>query len=150
LAIPRDHLVRIAGKAAMGSFKNAWGIITGLIPVVYCVGFLIYFANVERFTGVPVGNQLGPTVLGLGVVALLFSIPVILRIARLLRAPPTSKDEARRTAEVFADSPSDFDADAAIARYMAQRQAAEAASASLPDDGAPPQAPRRGFGRKRS
>jgi hypothetical protein len=134
----------------MGTFKNAWGIVVGLIPVLYCVGFLIYFTNVEGFTGVPVGNQLGPTIIGLGVVAMLFSIPVILRIARLFRAPPAPANDARRTAEVFADAPSDFDPDAAIARYMAQRAAAESAGTPAADgDSPPPQPPRPAFGRKR-
>lgn len=137
----------------MRATRSVFGIVIGLIPILYCLGFLVYFANVEHFTGVPVGNALGPTVIGLGVVALLVSIPVILRIARLFRTPAPAPDEARRTAQVFADAPGDFDADAAIARYLALRTAADSRAAAAPDNAAPEpgaSSPRPGFGRKRS
>ena len=129
----------------MRTFKSVFGIIGALIPVLYCVGLLVYFVGVERWTGVPVGNALGPTILGLGVVGLLFSIPLVLRIRKLFVQPAQSKVEIQRTAQVFADEPSQFDPDAAIARYMAKRGQAEA-SVSPSDE--PP--PRPSFGRKRT
>lgn len=145
----------------MRELKSVFGIIAGLIPVLYCVGFLVYFANVTYFTGVPVGQSaLGPTIIGLGVVAMLFAIPVLIRFIRLFTRPKPTAAETRRTAEVFADTPSDFDADDAIARYLAQRETAGAQPAPASPSGrasalAGPSASagapaRSGFGRKRT
>lgn len=124
----------------MQSLKSAARIIGALIPLLYCGGLLFYFANAERFTGVPIGNGLAPAILGLGVVSILFSIPLVLRVARLFRTPAPPRGTGRSGPTPQAE-PSDFDPDAAIARYLAQRG----------EPGPPVPVPTRpGFGRKRS
>jgi hypothetical protein len=107
----------------MGTISPALGIVRALIPVLFCGGFLVYFAGVERWTGVPVGNALTPTIFGLGILTFLFAIPLILRIARLLGPPPPRRPGPRPSEDSLAARRSDFDADAAIARYLARREA---------------------------
>jgi hypothetical protein len=141
----------LAGRRGMQPLKNAFGIIGALVPILYCVGFLIYFANVQYFTGVPVGNALGPTMLGLGAVAILFAIPLVLRVARLFRrTPPPGAGGGTRGGPRGGPSPdeerSDFDPDAAIARYMAQRPASPDPQSGSASAAASP--PRPTFGRK--
>jgi hypothetical protein len=125
----------------MTSVKSVFGVGAALLPVAYCGGLLYYFTQNNTLSG-PVGQGLGPTVLGLGAVGLLFCAPVIFKLLKLF-AP--AKPEAGKGREVADEEPvSSFDADAALARYMA-RKAAQG-------DGQPPRfepsAPRGGFGRK--
>jgi hypothetical protein len=134
----------------MRTVRNIFGLVGAAIPVLYCGGLFIYFANVQSFTGVPVGDELNPTMIGLGVVGLLFLIPLAFKILRLVReagAPRSGGGGGRADGSPPAER-SDFDPDAAIARYLAQR----------PPDGhgaPPPLAPARpparlaAFGRKR-
>ncbi|HYE29198.1 MAG TPA: hypothetical protein VD887_13610 [Allosphingosinicella sp.] len=127
------------------TYSPALGIFRALMPVLFCGGFLVYFAGVERWTGVPVGDALTPTVFGLGILALLFAIPLVLRIARLLGPPPPRKPGSPPRQEPLAPGPGDFDADAAIARYLARREPASPPSPPAPAAAA--QAPP-SFGRK--
>jgi hypothetical protein len=99
-----------------------FGLIGAAIPVLYCGGLLLYFAGVRNAFGGWLDRALGPTMVGLGVIGLLFLIPLVLRIRRLVAplAPPRSgggpgPNEAPR------EERSDFDPDAAIARYLARR-----------------------------
>jgi hypothetical protein len=128
-----------------GTKSPALGIIRALIPVLFCGGFLVYFAGVERWTGVPVGDALTPTILGLGILTLLFAIPLVLRVARLLGPPPPRKPGPRPSEDPTAAERSDFDADAAIARYLARREAARPPPAPASAAVAPPPPT---FGRK--
>lgn len=129
----------------MATASPALGIVKALIPVLFCGGFLVWFAGVERWTGVPVGNALVPTIVGLAVLTVLFAIPLVLRIARLGGPPPPRRPGPPPGEEPPADESGGFDADAAIARYLARRGPGAPppppASAAL----APPPS---GFGRK--
>ncbi|MEA3041224.1 MAG: hypothetical protein QOC65_713 [Sphingomonadales bacterium] len=107
----------------MAPLSLALGIVRALIPFLFCGGFLVYFAGVERWTGVPVGNAVAPTVLGLGILTFLFAIPLVLRVARLVGPPQPRKPGPRPSEDPLAAERSDFDADAAIARYLARREA---------------------------
>ncbi|HEX8365027.1 MAG TPA: hypothetical protein VF603_07070 [Allosphingosinicella sp.] len=127
------------------TYSPALGIFRALMPVLFCGGFLVYFAGVERWTGVPVGDALTPTIFGLGLLTLLFAIPLVLRIARLLGPPPPRRPGSPPRQEPLADERSDFDADAAIARYLARREAGGPPSPPAPAAAAPPPP---GFGRK--
>lgn len=82
---------------------------------------------------------LGPTLLGLGAVALLGSVPWIVKLVLRSNTPSASGVVAEEEA---------FDADAALARYMARKAAAgdEPVVALDEDDEAP--AARPSFGRK--
>jgi hypothetical protein len=124
----------------MGSVKSVVGLIAALLPVGYCGYFLYYFVDVSGDSG-PAAMGLGPTVLGLGIVGLLFCIPLVLKLMRLAsgpRAPAPGGGEREMPAE------STFDADAALARYMA-RKATGAVEAPVPPRDA---APRATFGRR--
>jgi len=71
---------------------------------------------------------LGPTVIGLGVVSLLFCIPLVLKLVRLFSGP-RSPGPRRDAPDADDDDDGGAAADAIIARYMA-RQAAEAEAQS--------------------
>jgi hypothetical protein len=134
----------------MQTMKSAFGVIRALVPVLYCGGLLYYFLDVGSVHDLAT-NGLGPTVLGLGVVGLLFCIPLILKIARLFRGPgsPGSKGGPDAPAD---SSDSGFDADAAIARYMAWRstEADPGPLATPPAQESSRPAARPSFGRKAS
>ena len=74
----------------METFKTASGLIKALVPVLYFGGLLYYFFDVS---GGSIENAnmigLGPTLLGLGIVGLIFCIPLAIRIARILNGPRT-------------------------------------------------------------
>ena len=114
---------------AVETFKTAVGLIRALFPVIYFSGLLFYFLDVS---GGSIDQAwaigLGPTILGLGVVGLLFCIPLGIKIVRILNGPraPGSGGGPGRSAP---DDDDGFDADAVVARYMAQRPV-EAAPAS--------------------
>ncbi len=129
----------------MSSVKSVFGVIGALLPVAYCGGLLYYFTQNNELTG-PVGQGLGPTVLGLGALGLLFCVPVIIKVTKIFsRAGSPAPQAAGGAAD--ADDGSGFDADAALARYMARKaaQAEGQATAPAPFDAA---APRPSFGRK--
>lgn len=134
----------------MQSLKSVFGVLGALVPVVYCGGLIYYFIGNTGSIEDAQALGLGPTLLGLGVVGALFCIPLFVKILRLvfgLRAPASS---ARLRASASAkDGDDEFDPDATIARYMAQRSA-EAASepTTTPpsNNGNPPNRPT--FGRR--
>jgi hypothetical protein len=104
--------------------KSGWGLIGALLPILYCGGLIYYFLDLSGSFHEADQDGLGPTVLGLAAVGLLFCVPLLVKIIRLFAKPrpPGSCDGP--------DGPSEddtTDADAIIARYRA-RQAAEAAT----------------------
>jgi hypothetical protein len=134
------------------TFKTAIGLIRALFPVIYFSGLLFYFLDVS---GGSIDQAwaigLGPTILGLGVVGLLFSIPLGIKIARILNGPrtPGSGDGPGRPEP---DDDDGFDADAVVARYLAQRPAEAVPNAPaarpVPKGGGPTRPA--GFGRRTS
>jgi hypothetical protein len=118
----------------MQPVKNVFGILGALLPIVYCGGLVWYFSGVGGFDGVT-ATSLGPTILGLGAIGLLFCLPLAYRLLKIFSAGSIATAKA-----VPAEAESDFDADAALARYMAKR----AAGTVTP----PPVEPGAGFGRK--
>lgn len=139
----------------MRNLKPGLGILGAVIPVLYCGGLLYYFSNVESFTGVPVGDVLGPTKLGLAVVGLLFLLALAWKIWRLASQPAApGPGKSSRSFDALPEERSDFDPDAAIARYLAKRpegspDLADPSASPPPSFGGPRPAPRPGgFGRK--
>lgn len=141
----------------MQNLKSAFGIVSALVPVIYCCGLLYYFVDTSGSLEEARAIGLGPTVLGLGIVGFLFSIPAIVKairlVARLLSPGSGGGDTPKGGGKL--------DPDAAIARYLAKQSAAGAAehgaagqgAASAPDA---PRAPKAGapsdrpsFGRRR-
>jgi len=109
----------------MQAMKSAFGLLRAVVPVLYCGGLLYYFLGFGSMQDL-MADGLGPTVLGLGAVGLLFCIPLILKVLRILRgsaSPGSGKGPGAPTDE----DENGFDADAAIARYMAWRSTEAAA-----------------------
>lgn len=128
----------------MQSLKSVFGVIGALVPVVYCGGLVYYFLDVSGGSVEQAQSiGLGPTLLGLAAIGLLFTIPLLIKIVRIF-AGPRSPGSSRRAGR---DEGETFDADAVLARYAA-RQSTEAAGAAAPPahDGVTPTRPT--FGRK--
>ncbi len=104
----------------MRGFKSAFDMFRAFMPVIYCGGMLFYFLYVSGGSLENVNMLgLGPTLLGLGIVGLIFCIPLAIRLVRLFGGPrtPGSGGPGRSAT----DDEDGFDADAVVARYMAQR-----------------------------
>ena len=92
----------------------------------------------------------GPTMLGLGALGLLFMAPMIVKLIRLTTTTPPKQGTRSRFANVPVEEEA-FDADAALARYLARKaEAGEEFQAVVPAE--PGEAPanhaRPVFGRK--
>lgn len=111
----------------MQSFKSIYGLARAAAPVLYCGYLLYYFFDVGGSVEGVRDVGLGPTVIGLGAVALLFSIPFLLKIVRLFNGPRSPRSGGGATGVDGDDDDGGAAADAIIARYMA-RQAAETAA----------------------
>jgi hypothetical protein len=122
----------------MKTARSWFGLVGALVPVLFCGGLLLYLNNVRGAFGGWLDGALGPTMLGLAATGLLFLILFLLKLHRL-SAPPPAKGGGMDAA--LAEAKSDFDPDAALARYMARR----AATPLGPEDRPPPGS----IGRKR-
>ena len=136
------------------SLGKVLGVIGGLIPIVYIGWLLRHFIGVggDSAQGVA-GIGLGPTVIGLSIVGLLFALPLIIKLLRVATGVNRVPGASLKPGEV-SDAPA-FDADAAFANYMRKRDAegegAPAADPSADTAFSDPQpfTPRPGgFGRK--
>jgi hypothetical protein len=135
------------GENGLGSFKSIFGVAKAVVPVLYCGYLLYYFVDAGGSEQGIWDIGLGPTVIGLAAVGLLFSIPLILKLVRMFKGPRTPKPGGNTRAD-DEDDDSGAAADAIIARYLA-RQAEEAAAPAprpAPPGGGPQRRP--SFGRK--
>lgn len=137
------------------SLGKVLGIIGALIPLVWIGWLLYYFVGVGGNTAEGVaGIGLGPTVIGLSIVGLLFALPLIIKLLRTTtgvnRVPGAGFDNKLKPGEVVVEPA--FDADAALANYLRKREAGVTGDVSIdPAESEPaaPFAPRPGgFGRK--
>ena len=138
----------IAVGHGMRSLKSIFGVAGALAPIFYCGYLLYYFLGVSGSVKEAWDIGLGPTVLGLGVITLLFCIPLILKIMRIFRTPrsPGSGGDAPAGDD---DDDGGAAADAIVARYLAQRSAEAAPNtpaAHAPQGSSPARRP--SFGRK--
>ncbi len=132
----------------MQNVKSVFGVMLALVPVAYCGGLLYYFIDLSGSVRQADEIGLGPTVLGLAVVGLLFSAAVVVKIVRIFITPRSSGSGSGGGPNGSShDDDGGFDADAAIARYMARRSAegAPAPASPVPEAGGPA---RPAFGRK--
>lgn len=123
----------------MRTAKSFFGLIAALLPILYCGGLLLYFGRFNHATYGLFDRALSPTMFGLAAVGLVFVLLFALKLWRMARppAPPRSGGGG-----LDGNAPkSDFDPDAALARYLARRNAAPL----RPEDRPPPGS----FGRKR-
>lgn len=122
---------------------RAFKLILSLLPLVYIGGLLFYFTGFSGWSDGALAEGLGPTVLGLGAVGLLLCAPVIYRLLKFAitpRGPVATKGSLELPEEPA------FDADAALARYMARKAAGQGVEL-LPETPAA-EAPRPVFGRR--
>ncbi len=124
-----------------GRFRvRAFKLILSLLPLLYIGGLLFYFTGFNGWREGPMATGLGPTVLGLGAVGLIFCIPLVVRLLKLVITPRGPNPGKR---DALPEEPA-FDPDAALARYLA-RKAAGQGSAEIPHA---EDTPRPVFGRK--
>ena len=136
------------------SLGKVLGVMVGLIPILYIGWLLYYFVGVGGGTAEGVaGIGLGPTVIGLSIVGLLFALPLIIKLLRATtgvnRVPGASFEAKLKPGEVVVEP--EFDPDAAFANYMRKREAGVVGDVSVDpaDDTPAPFSPRpASFGRK--
>jgi hypothetical protein len=128
------------------TMKLTFGLVAAAIPVLYCGGLLLHFNGVRNMFGGMLDSQLGPTMIGIGAFGLLFLFLFGLKIWRTFGGKGASggagggpSDKAPK------EEASDFDPDAALARYMARRASGAPGPAS-PHGGGP--ARQASFGRR--
>ncbi|MES2444228.1 MAG: hypothetical protein V4574_15480 [Pseudomonadota bacterium] len=129
----------------MRSVKMIVGVIAAVLPVGYCGYLLFYFLDTGGSVENAVDMGLGPTILGLGGFGLLFCIPLVFKLIKAMSGPHAPKPGKAAADE--AGPGSGFDADAALARYMARRTPEAAAAAAIAAE-REVTAPRPTFGRK--
>lgn len=128
----------------MGQLKSIIGIGRAFLPVLYCGYLLYYFIDVGGSVQGIKDIGLGPTVIGLGAVGLLFCLPLIWKIVRMFRGPRAPKSGGGAPIKDD-DDDGGAAADAIIARYMARKAIEDA----LPSAAAPrPAAPSGGPGKR--
>ncbi len=135
----------------MPTLKPVLGVIGALFPVIYFGGLIYYFLDNSGSVQEAEVNGLGPTLLGLTVVALLLCIPLMIKIVRLIAGPRSPGSGGRGGPDASTrDEEGGFDADAVVARYMSQRsvESAPTAPAVRPPKEGGGATRRPGFGRK--
>ena len=125
--------------------------IGALPPIIYCGWLLYYFLNLSGSVEEAEAEGLGPTLLGLATVGLIFCIVLIAALVWIF-VRPRSPGSGRRGGPEGPRDDGDgaLDADAVIARYMAARspEAAPGAPAAPPAGGGGGPARPVSFGRK--
>ena len=133
----------------MQALKPALRVIRGIVPIIYCGYLVYYFLDVSGSVQEAANDGLGPTILGLGAVGLLFSVPFILNIVRFL-AGLHAAGRGGGGGSAASKQDDTFDADAVIARYQAQQSTpagpSTPAAPFAPKGGGPAKGP--SFGRK--
>jgi hypothetical protein len=113
---------------------------------LYCSGLLIYFIRQGGSVDGAISMGLGPTLLGLAIVDLLFAIPVIVVIFLFFRGRRSRRSDGHGGPSGPHDGEDAFDADAVVARYLAREPVQ---TASNPPASSPGSAPKpTGFGRR--
>ena len=108
----------------MRKVKSGLGVIAALLPVLYCGGLVYYFIDASGSIRAVSEIGLGPTVLGLAAVGLLFCIPLLLKIARFSSGPRSPNSDGSGGPDTYLpDGESGFDAAAVVERYLASRPA---------------------------
>jgi hypothetical protein len=120
--------------------------IGAIMPFFYCSGLLIYFIHQGGSVEGAISMGLGPTLLGLAIVDLLFSIPLIVVIFLIFRGRRLRRSDGHGGPSGPHDGEDAFDADAVVARYLARAPAQTYASPPAPSAGAAPKPT--GFGRR--
>jgi hypothetical protein len=109
--------------------KSIVGVVGAVLAVLYCGRLLFYFYDVSGSIEDAQKVGLGPTMMGLGAIGLLFVIILVVKVARMIRGPRSPGSGRRGSPNApTQDDDGGFDADAAIARYVALRSTDAAAA----------------------
>ena len=134
--------------AGVGTLKLGFSLFGALVPIIYCCALLYYFFDMSGSVENAETIGLGPTMVGLGIVSLLFCIPLIIKVARIFAKPRTPGSSGPDTSA--RDDETGAEAEAAIARYKARQSTQAAPNAPIVSaaraSGGPARRP--GFGRK--
>lgn len=127
-------------------FRSAFGIMSSCLAVLYFGGLIYYFTKGGSALDSAMASGLGPTLIGLGILGLIAFGILLFRIVRAFM--PAQKTVVYSSADRLDDAPqSDFDPDAAVARYL-ERKIAQQAASSAGGDPVPPRPEFKGFGRR--
>lgn len=107
----------------MRTTKSFFGLVMALVPVLWFGGLALYFNHVRNLGGGLFDGALGPTIVGLGALGLLFLVLFLWRLRRTAAPPAPPKSGLGPMDAALEETKSDFDPDAAIARYLARRSA---------------------------
>jgi hypothetical protein len=134
----------------MKAAKSWFGVVMALLPVLFFGGMFLYFDGVNNASFGLFESSLGPTRIGLGALTILFALLFLWRL-KVAATPPPPRASLSTADGAIEEAKSDFDADAAMARYLARRggdssSASRAAAFTPPADRPPPGS----FGRKGS
>lgn len=135
----------------MRTTGNVLGLIGGLLPVLFFGGLFLYLTSVNNaFYGL-LDGALGPTRIGVGGLAILFALLFLWRLKRAATPPPARTGLSTADGQLE-EAKSDFDADAAMARYLARRGTGEGRPTvpAATFGGDTPRPPAGSFGRKGS
>ena len=127
----------------MRTTRSFLGLIMALLPIVWAGGLFLYLNNVRGAFGGLLDGALGPTLMGLGTVLIIFVFLFVLKFWRAATPPATPRTGGGPGVEL--EEKSDFDPDAALARYMARRNGEPGAPPPTFGGNRPSQG---GFGRK--
>lgn len=125
--------------------KSVFGVAGAVVPVLYCASLLYYFLDLSGSVQEAESIGLGPTVLGLGAIGLLLSIPLIIKVTRIFAGQRSPESGGAPSP----DGQEAFDADAMIARYRTRQSAEDVhpPAAAAAQNGREP-AKRSSFGRR--
>jgi len=134
----------------MRAARSWFGVVGSLIPVLFCGGLFLYLSNVNDSFGGLLDHAIWPTRMGLGALTILFALLFLWKL-KTASTPPAPKAALSAADGVIEEGKSDFDADAAMARYLARRGSSpdNAPAAPAPSFGGDaPRPPAGSFGRK--
>ena len=108
----------------MGSLKPVIGLLRTVVPIIYCGSLLYYFIGYGGSIQDAESIGLGPVLLGLAAVGVIFCIVLAIKLVLIFVALRSPGAGGRRGPDAATNDGADnFDADATIARYMARRSA---------------------------
>jgi hypothetical protein len=122
----------------MKTAKSFIGLVAALLPILYIGGLLFWFSRLNNATYGLFDRALSPTMFGLAAIGLVFVLLFALKLWRMSRPPVMPRSGGAGPA--LEEEKSDFDPDAALARYLARRNAAPVPPGDRPPPGS--------FGRK--
>jgi hypothetical protein len=110
----------------MRTTRSFFGLLLALLPILVIGGLLLLLTGVQRRAGGWLDGLFGPTMLGLAGIGLLFILLFALKFRRAATPPSSARalNADLKAAAQAEELKSDFDADAALARYLARRDAA--------------------------